>query len=237
MCLLGFVLTGRGRAADDPDALFKKGRFREAEEVYRFLEINNPEEFRYRYNRGCAAYRQSNFTEATAAFASVLARAKDQEIRFRAAYNLGHIAYQTSDFSQATAFFREALKYNPTHEDAKVNLDLALKALEREEKKRERGSQKAETSGAGKQSSRDAQGEREGSRESGQQEASQEKASPTPGSPGDKKGIAAGRTDSPLMERQQAVLLIEKVREGHLQKYGQGLSKGMQVNMPSGKDW
>jgi Ca-activated chloride channel family protein len=133
------VIASAARAAEDPDALYRQGRFAEAEKAYAQYDMDHPRDIRFRYNRGCAAYRNSDYKGAMAAFSSVLKRAEDKEMRFRAAYNLGNAAYKLGDFRSAAAFYKEAIANNPSNEDAPYNLELALRALERQ--KEEQGSQ------------------------------------------------------------------------------------------------
>ena len=52
------AVAGRARAGEDPDQLFRKGRYAEAEKAYADLDMDHPKDVRYRYNRGCAAYQQ-----------------------------------------------------------------------------------------------------------------------------------------------------------------------------------
>jgi len=121
-------------AADSPDGLYKQGRFAEAEKEYARLDMNHPKDIRYRYNRGCAAYQNSDYQSARAAFSSSLRRALDDGLRFKTAYNLGNIAYTLGEFESAAANYKQAIRYNPSSENARYNLELALRSLEREKK-------------------------------------------------------------------------------------------------------
>ena len=71
-------------AKENPDELYRQGRFAEAEKAYARSDMDHPKDIRYRYNRGCAAYQNGDFQGAMAAFSSVLRRAKDDEMRFKA---------------------------------------------------------------------------------------------------------------------------------------------------------
>jgi Ca-activated chloride channel family protein len=130
--LFGLAFTTRALAADNPDELYNQGRFAEAEKGYARLDMDHPKDIRYRYNRGCAAYQNSDLQGAVAAFSSALRRAADDEIPFRATFNLGNIAFKQSDFESAVAHFKKAVVYNPASEDARYNLELALRELEKQ---------------------------------------------------------------------------------------------------------
>ncbi|UCF92808.1 MAG: VWA domain-containing protein [Desulfobacterales bacterium] len=120
------------QAAQTPDELYRQGRFSEAEKAYAQADMDHPKDVRYRYNRGCAAYQNSDYPGAAAAFTSVLRRAQDDDLRFKAAYNLGNTAYQQNDFAAARHYYRQALGFNPASEDARHNLELALRALDKQ---------------------------------------------------------------------------------------------------------
>ncbi|MDY6952571.1 MAG: tetratricopeptide repeat protein [Thermodesulfobacteriota bacterium] len=128
-------------AVEDPDALYKQGRFGEAEKAYAEADMDHPKDIRYRFNRGCAAFQKGDFQGATAAFSSVLRRAEDDEIRFSTAYNLGNAAFKQGDVQRAADLYRQAILYNPENEDAKYNLELALRELEKLKAEQDQGEQ------------------------------------------------------------------------------------------------
>jgi Ca-activated chloride channel family protein len=140
--LLAFLSSPFAAAAEDPDALYREGRFSEAEKAYARSDMDRPKDIRYRYNRGCAAYQNGDFQGAKAAFSSVLRRTEDEEIRFRSAYNLGNAAFKEGDFESAIEQYKEALMLNPESEDAKHNLELALREREKQKSKERKAKEK-----------------------------------------------------------------------------------------------
>ena len=132
----GFFYSWLALAAENPDELYEQGRFEEAEKAYSRSDMDNPKDIRYRYNRGCAAYQNSDFKGAMAAFSSVLRRSDNEEIQFKADYNLGNAAFKEGNFESAVEQYKEALLSNPESEDAKYNLELALRELEKLKKKK-----------------------------------------------------------------------------------------------------
>jgi Ca-activated chloride channel family protein len=128
-------------ALEPPDELFRTGRFAEAEKSYAQLDMDHPRDIRYRYNRGCAAFQNENLQGAEGAFASVLRRAQDSTLKFRAAYNLGMIAFKQGHFESSADRFRQAIEFDPTSEDARYNLELALREYERAKKQEKAKSQ------------------------------------------------------------------------------------------------
>ena len=124
-------------AEESADELYQKGRFAEAEKAYAGADMDHPKDVRYRYNRGCAAYQQGNYQGALAAFSSVFRRTQDPRMRFRAAYNLGNTAFKQGDFASAAEYFKQAIVLTPDDEDAKYNLELSLRELERRKKEKD----------------------------------------------------------------------------------------------------
>ncbi len=118
-------------AESSPDDLYRQGRYEEAEKEYSRLDMDNPKDIRYRYNRGCATFQNGKYKEASAAFSSVLKRTQDPGERFKASYNLGNTAFNQGDFQSAAEFFKQALIDDPASEDARYNLELSLRSLEK----------------------------------------------------------------------------------------------------------
>jgi Ca-activated chloride channel family protein len=123
-------------AATSADELYREGKFDEAEKLYAEGDMDHPKDTRYRYNRGCAAYQKGDFQSATAAFASVMRRTEEEETRFKAAYNLGNVAFKQKDFASAAAYYKQALLIRPEAEDARYNLELALREMDKLEKQK-----------------------------------------------------------------------------------------------------
>jgi len=140
--LLGFISATRLFAAQNPDELYRKGRFSEAAKAYTQLDMDHPKDIRYRYNRGCAQVMGSDYKGAMAAFSSVLKRTKDDGMRFKASYNMGVTSFKQGDFASASEHFKDSIKYNPESEEAKYNLELSLRELDKQKKKKEKNQAK-----------------------------------------------------------------------------------------------
>jgi Ca-activated chloride channel family protein len=138
---LPLLLPPAGLAADLPDKLYREGRYEDAEKAYAKADMDHPKDIRFRYNRGCAAFQNGQYKEADAAFSSVMRRTTDNNVRFRAAYNLGNTAYKREDYASAAEYFKAALTANPDSEDARYNLELSLRAIERVKQKQSEASQ------------------------------------------------------------------------------------------------
>jgi Ca-activated chloride channel family protein len=134
LVLIGLIFSAQASGEQSPDELYRQGRFGEAEKAYARSNTNHPNDIRYPYNRGCAAYQNADYHGAMAAFSSVLRQAKGGEIRYKAAYNLGNAAYKLGDFKTAVAYYRQSILYNPADENARYNMELALRKLDKQKK-------------------------------------------------------------------------------------------------------
>ena len=135
--LLLLLFSVRGECDENPDELYGQGRFAEAAQGYANRDMDNPKDIRYRYNRGCADYQASDFKGAMAAFSSVLKRTDDPQTRVKAAFNLGNAAFKQKDFASAKAYYQQVIQLDPANENARFNLELALRELEKAEKREE----------------------------------------------------------------------------------------------------
>ncbi len=129
--------------AEDADELYREGKFADAEKAYKQGDMDNPKDIRYRYNRGCAAFQNSDYKGAAASFSSVVRRAKDRddELTFRASYNLGNTAFSQEDYASAAQYYKMALAKKPDSAEAKYNLELSLVKLKQAEENKKNDKQ------------------------------------------------------------------------------------------------
>jgi Ca-activated chloride channel family protein len=201
----------QGLAAENPDELYISGRFEEAEKIYGDMDMDNPKDIRYRYNRGCAAYQNGQYKEASASFSSVMRRTKDKDMRFKAAYNLGNTAFKQSDFESAARHYKESLIQDPASEDARYNLELTLRALEK--LKREKGEEpKSESTGQKPNKKEDKEGAKEPEKKEGGEDNPSRKRED--GSEEKRSDHAAEEPERPSGQRKDK----EKEKEGKTEK-------------------
>jgi Ca-activated chloride channel family protein len=136
-------------AEESGEELYRQGKFKEALDSFTRADMDNPKEVRFRYNRGCAAFENSDMDASEAAFASVLKRTDDKKIRFRSFYNKGVVAFKKGDFQSASQDFKEALKLDPSDEDAQYNFELSLR------RKKQAEENKKQTQNESQESDRD----------------------------------------------------------------------------------
>ena len=253
-CLL-LSLT-EGICAENPDELYGQGRFAEAAKGYADQDMDNPRDIRYRYNRGCADYQASDFKGAMAAFSSVLKRTDDPETRVKAGFNLGNAAYKKGDFAAAIAYYQQAIVLDPANGNARYNLELALRELEKQkEREKEQKEQRQQQQNRKKKDSSKEQ--KEGAEEPSQKkskpdqtdqkqdqerdESSHEKSQNAGDKDAQQPNEPEPQKQAPVpavpMERQKAEALLDNIKENRARFLKFQRPETKTPNPSSGKDW
>ncbi len=229
--------------------------------------MDNPKDLRYRYNRGCSAYQNEDYQGAMAAFSSVLRRTQnnpDDPIRLKAAFNLGNTAYKMGDYASAAAFYRQILIEDPSHGDARYNMELALRAIEKqkEEQKKQSEMDHPQDNQKGKdQKNRQQSGEKKDAKEKSKEP--QDKSDPGKNedqakqdhkkeekSPKDLKGELkplqelpredkkeGPENDAASVDKQRAEALLDNIKEDPARRLQFLIPEEKKRPAPSGKDW
>lgn len=107
---------------------FKNNHYREALDYYlKALRMRNIPEIHF--NVGCAFYMLGDYKNAEKEFEKYLKRRED----YRAVFNLGNVYYRQGRYKEAIEQYKATLRFNPYYLPAKINLELALQKLQKEE--------------------------------------------------------------------------------------------------------
>ena len=140
-CLLLPVLAAaqdENAAIREGNKLYKKGQFDQALPEYQKAIGENPQSSVARYNLANARFRSSNFTEAEKAFDEVIAKTPEKNFKEKSYYNKGVTFSKQQKLNESIDAWKTALKIDPADEDARFNLQKALK----ERKKQNESKQK-----------------------------------------------------------------------------------------------
>jgi tetratricopeptide (TPR) repeat protein len=139
LAVLGFIVQEeRGNRA------YRKGEPTDAVERYREALAEGDSDPRLRYNLGTALLGTGELEEARVRLREAL-ESQDPELRTSAFYNLGNASARGAAGARrerepllrgAVDAYRRALLLDPEDEDARWNLELALRRLEQEEEER-----------------------------------------------------------------------------------------------------
>ena len=249
--VLLFLFPAQGQCDEDPDQLYEKGRFADAAKLYADRDMDNPRDIRYRYNRGCADYQATDFKGAMAAFSSVLKRTDDPETRLKAVFNLGNAAFKQKDFASAKAYYQQALLLDPISENARFNLELTLRELEKQKKreeekkkqqqqkgqKKEDSSEKEKKEGQEKQSQDKQQKKPDQKKKEGTEKKSQGAGGQEPQKPTEPEAQKPEEIPVARIQKQKAEALLDNIKEDRARFMKFQVPEAKDQGKSSGKDW
>jgi Ca-activated chloride channel family protein len=120
--------SGVEQTNDRANALFDRGRFRDALAKYREVQAERPDLLAVHYNIGATLYRLADYDRAITELQRA-AQAADAELAARALYGLGNSYVRLGRLADAVTAYRSTLKLNPDDQDAKFNLELIQRRL------------------------------------------------------------------------------------------------------------
>ena len=239
MCLLLSLplVTAPAALADSAGAknregnkLYLQGRFADAEKAYVEAQGAAPGRPELLYNHGNALIRQKKFDPALQQLRQAASKG-NRGLQASAWYNSGNALYEMGNFQEAVQAYIQALRNNPSDRDAKHNLELALKKMQRQQ---------------GGEGSRNGQPDRKGKEQPEQKQENQPQEQKEPaGSPESHRQEAGegtdGRTPKPdrrdgSLSKDQALQILDALQNQELADQKKRLHQLERRRNP-GKDW
>lgn len=118
---------------------YNRGLYDKALKYYQEAEIKNPTSPELSYNLGNVFYQKQDYKKALLKYYQAT-DLKDSLAQANTYYNLGNTFYRTGKYQEAIGAYQKCLEINPGDEDAKYNLELVKKKMEKmleNEKKRQ----------------------------------------------------------------------------------------------------
>lgn len=125
--------TSQGREA------YEKGNHPKALTAFQAAAAARPHDPRTRFNLADGLYKNGSFDEAAAIFRTL--GTSPSPLAGAARYNLGNTLFQRGDYAGAVRAYRDALALLPDDADTRRNLELALRALEEQQRRQEQQGQ------------------------------------------------------------------------------------------------
>ncbi len=142
LCLLAFVIPVTLSAQNDK-ALVKKGneayvekKYDQAIDNYHKALEKNPENAPAQYNLGNALYKSEKKEDAVAAYDAAIERSKLPMDKSAAYYNKGVALQNNKKLPECIEAYKNALRINPTDEDARLNLQKALEQQKQQQQQK-----------------------------------------------------------------------------------------------------
>lgn len=95
-----------------------------------------PEEKIINFNLGNSFHQRGNYDQALAFYENA-ATASDSLLAAESFYNIGNTHYRSGQLEKAIEAYKKSLEYNSADEDAKFNLELAMKKLEEQKQQQQ----------------------------------------------------------------------------------------------------
>lgn len=118
--------------------LYHQGQFDKALPEYQKAIAENPKNDVARYNLANANYRTSNFAEAEKSFDEVISNTSDKKFKEKGYYNKGVAYIKEKKLAESIEAWKNALKLDPTDEDARFNLQKALTEQKKNQSKEQK---------------------------------------------------------------------------------------------------
>ena len=107
---------------------YQGGDYAAALEAYHLAQERSPDSGAPYYNSGNVIYRMGEFGDSLQSYDESIRHASG-ELRSRGFFNRGNASFQQQQYAQAVQAYKEVLRIDPDDQDAKHNLELALKQI------------------------------------------------------------------------------------------------------------
>ncbi|MBN1825809.1 MAG: tetratricopeptide repeat protein [Candidatus Eisenbacteria bacterium] len=140
--LIALLAVGWGGAVYDENAdgtrAYGEGSYEEALRHFLAAERERPEEGRLSFNVAAALFRLGRLEEALAAYRGA---ASDSTLTAESLYGAGNVLLQSGKPEEAAEMYKRSLRRDPTDEDVKHNLELALRMMEQQQEQQQQDQQ------------------------------------------------------------------------------------------------
>ncbi len=106
--------------------LYKEGKVTDSEVEFKKGLEKSPNNFQANFNLGDSYYKQQNYNDALKAYASALAKTKNDILKARVYHNIGNTLLKSKKYKESVEAYANSLKLNPNDQDTKYNLSYAL---------------------------------------------------------------------------------------------------------------
>ena len=124
----------KGLIKEGNDA-YKKADYPGATDAYGKVIAKNPENATAQYNLGNALYKSQKTEEAVAAYDRSIAKLEKPVEKSNAWYNKGVVLHNNNKIPECIEAYKSALKLDPNNEDARQNLQKALRQQKQQQDK------------------------------------------------------------------------------------------------------
>ena len=124
------------------NALYDKGKYKEAEMNYRKALDANKNSASGLFNLGDAVYKQQNFEESSKIFGNLAGSSISSKDKASVLHNLGNSLLESKDYEKSILAYQNALMNNPSDRDTKYNLEYARLMMKKQQQQQKQQQQK-----------------------------------------------------------------------------------------------
>jgi Ca-activated chloride channel family protein len=176
--------------------LFQQGKYQEAEKAYVDAEVQSPGRPELLYNLGNALIKQKKYERALQSLHQAINKG-DKGLQESGWFNAGNALFEMGKFKDSAQAYIQALRINPADEDAKHNLEMALR---KEDEKKQMGSGQNS-----KDSSQQTQESKENQRAANKEAGQQDKQKPQQGQPQENQPKPANPQATQAQQRDESL--------------------------------
>jgi len=139
-CLVAFVMAGifattaalswkdtPSQQAEQAKSLYNENKLDEALVSITSAQVGMPDKPELQYNMGNILYKQGNFEDARTGY-QVASQDAPRHLALCATYNMGNAAFKAGQIDEAIEAYTNALLIDPSDDEARFNLEIALRA-------------------------------------------------------------------------------------------------------------
>ena len=120
---------------------FHKEQYGDAEADYKKALQVKPGSATANFNLGDAYYKQKRFQEAGRSFGTFASSPHEADARAKAFYNAGNSLFKENKFKESIEAYKQALRINPSDDDARYNLEMAKLRQQQQQQKNQKQNQ------------------------------------------------------------------------------------------------
>ncbi|MBL7994914.1 tetratricopeptide repeat protein [bacterium] len=128
----GLLSAQVGLSRRQADKLFESGDHYHAMQSYKQLLDENPNDPELNYNVGNSLYRMQMYDQAKLYYEKALANTSDSKLKNNIQYNIANCEYKSKKLKESIEGYKQVLRKNPEDTDARKNLELALKQMQKQ---------------------------------------------------------------------------------------------------------
>jgi Ca-activated chloride channel homolog len=231
--VLDELLLRPRRATEEGRAEYARGSHPQALSAFERAAAARPQDPATRFNVAGGLYKNGQYDEAAALYRA-LGADPASPVAAASRYNLGNSLYQKQDYRGAAQAYRDALRVAPGDEDARRNLELALRALEEQEEQQKKQQDQQDEQDQKKDQKQQPGQEQKDRQQKQQDQQRQPPAQPRPQTPEERQ--AERFEEEAGMPQERAMQLLDALQENEKAEQKRILAQ-KRSQKRKGRDW